>query len=233
MLKKEFEMKFLGPAKRILGMEITRTMEDRHLSLSQSEYVKKVIRIFEMHLSKLVSTPLGAHFRLKSVSGELSPEETQYMSFVPYSNVVGCLMYAMIGTRPDIAYGVSMISRFMSKPCKEHWSAVKWLLRYFNGSINCCLNFSAFDSNDFNIVGYCDSDYATDLDKRRSLTGFVFTVGGNVVSCKCNLQHIVALSTTEDEYVVLTKAVKEAIWLKAEVGLLYIKKHIQNVNFLV
>ncbi|XP_061357835.1 secreted RxLR effector protein 161-like [Gastrolobium bilobum] len=195
-------------------MEITRTREDRHLSLSQSEYVKKVLRIFEMHQSKPVSTPLGAHFRLKAVSGELSPEESQYMSSVPYSNVVGCLMYDMIGTRPDIAYGVNMISRFMSKPCKEHWSAVKWLLRYLNGSINCCLNFSALDSNDFNIIGYCDSDYAADLDKRRSLTGFVFTMGGNVVSWKCNLQHIVALSTTEAEYVALTEAVKEAIWLK-------------------
>ena len=78
-----------------------------------------------MNDAKPVSTPLQAHFKLCSVKGELLKEEADYMKHVPYSNAVGSLMYAMIGTRPDIAYGVSLVSRFMSKPSKEHWQAVK------------------------------------------------------------------------------------------------------------
>ena len=93
------------------------------------------------------------------------------MKGVPYTNAVRSLMYAMIGTRPDIAYGVSLVSRFMSKPSKDHWKAVKWLLRYVKGSIDIGLCYEANDEGGSNIKGYCDSDYAADLNKRRSLTG--------------------------------------------------------------
>ena len=135
------------------------------------------------------------------------------MKKVPYSNTVGSLMYAMIGTRPDIAYGVSLVSRFMSNPSKEHWSVVKWVLRYLKGSIDKGLVFSSNIENFNYIQGYCDSDFAVDLDKRRSLSGYVFTIDGNVVSWKSNLQHIMGLLTTEAEYVALTEVMKEAIWL--------------------
>lgn len=74
--------------------------------------------------------------------------------------------------------------------------------------------YSGIDQSTCEVVGYCDSDYAADLDKRRSLSGYVFTVGGNVVSWKSRLQHVVALSTIEAEYIFLTEAVKEALWIK-------------------
>lgn len=105
-----------------------------------------------------------------------------------------------------------MISRFMGKPLMVHWQAVKWVLRYIQGSHDTRLKFKG--EGEFVVTGYCDSDYSADLDKRRSITGYAFTVGGNVISWRSGLQPVVALSTTEAEYISLTEAAKEAIWLK-------------------
>nr|XP_010912064.1 uncharacterized protein LOC105038071 [Elaeis guineensis] len=107
---------------------------------------------------------------------------------------------------------VSIVSRYMDKPGKAHWSAVKWILRYIKGTSKLGLIFTA-QSNCI-VTGFCDSDYACDLDRRRSLTGYVFTLSGCAVSWKATLQSIFALSTTEAEYMALTEAEKEAIWLK-------------------
>lgn len=118
----------------------------------------------------------------------------------------------MIGTRPDVAYAIGLVSRFMSKPGEMHWEAVKWLLRYLKGSTG--LNLVFTKGSDFKVQGFCDSDHAADLDRKRSTSGYVFTVGGNTVSWKSSLQPVVALSTTEAEYIALTEAVKEAIWIR-------------------
>lgn len=212
LLSSEFEMKDLGPAKRILGMDICRDREEGVLTLSQGTYLCKVLRNFMMEESKSVSTPMGSHFKLSSTKAELRSELQEAMESVPYSSAVGSLMYSMIGTRPDIAYGVGLVSRFMSAPGQDHWNAVKWLMRYIRGTTDMALTFKK--SEVFEVKGYCDSDYASDLDRRRSITGYVFQVGGNTVSWRSGLQHIVALSTTEAEYMALVEATKEALWLK-------------------
>ncbi|XP_024006146.1 uncharacterized protein LOC112082836 [Eutrema salsugineum] len=118
----------------------------------------------------------------------------------------------MIGSRPDLAYAVGVLSRFMSKPGQEHWADVKWVLIYLRGASK--VNLTFVKGSSFSVEGYCDSDYATDLDRRRSVTGYVFKVWGNTVCWRSNLQSVVALSTTEAEYMALSSAVKEAIWLK-------------------
>ncbi|CAL9233575.1 unnamed protein product [Arabidopsis halleri] len=171
-LSKEFEMKDLGPARRILGMDIIR---DRNKEEDKAETESE-------------------------------------MRNIPYSSAVGSLMYAMVGSRPDIAHAVGLVSRYMSSPNKEHWKAVNLVLRYLRGSLNCHLTFNKSDN--FDIKGYCDSDHAADLDRRRSITGYLFQVGGNTVSWRSGLQHIVAISTTEAEYMALAEATKEALWLK-------------------
>src|SRR5690606_33077814 len=122
------------------------------------------------------------------------------------------LMYAMVGSRPDLAYAVGLVCRFMSKPGTEHWLAVKWIMRYVKGALKVHLTFTR--NEDFKIRGYCDSDYASDLDKSRSITGYVLTVGGNSVSWRSSLQKVVALSTTEAEYMALSDSIKEGLWLK-------------------
>ena len=100
----------------------------------------------------------------------------------------------------------------MSTPLKDHWQAAKWVLRYMRGTEDKKLCFRK--RGDFVIRGYCDSDYGGDGVSRRSITGYVFTAGGNTISWKSKLQKVVALSTTEAEYMALTEAVKEAMWLK-------------------
>jgi hypothetical protein len=115
------------------------------------------------------------------------------MSKVPYSSVVGSLMYAMICSRPDLSHATSVVAKYMSNPGKEHWKAVQWIFRYLCGSYSACL---CFGKSGDGLVDYVDSDYGGDLDMRRSLLGYVFTVGDCVVSWKAHLQDIVALSTT-------------------------------------
>ena len=94
------------------------------------------------------------------------------MSKVPYANAVGCLMYLMVCTRPDISHAVSVVSRFMANPSKEHWNAVKWIFRYLTCTRDFCILFYQRASTED--VGYVDSDYAGDLDSRKSMTGYVF-----------------------------------------------------------
>lgn len=145
-----------------------------------------------------------------------SAEEKEYMSRVPYASAVGSLMYAMVCTRPDLAHAVSVVSRFMGDPGKEHWQAVKRIFRYLKGTSDVGLIYGG-DTNCL-VTGYSDSDYAGDVDTRRSMTGYVFTLGGSVVSWKATLQPTVTLSTTEAEYMALTAAAKEGIWLRGLVS---------------
>ncbi|RVW73464.1 Retrovirus-related Pol polyprotein from transposon TNT 1-94 [Vitis vinifera] len=209
-LSKQFAMKDLGAAKQILGMRIIRDKANGTLKLSQSEYVKKVLSRFNMNEAKPVSTPLGSHFKLSKEQSPKTEEERDHMSKVPYASAIGSLMYAMVCTRPDIAHAVGVVSRFMSRPGKQHWEAVKWILRYLKGSLDTCLCFTGAS---LKLQGYVDADFAGDIDSRKSTTGFVFTLGGTAISWTSNLQKIVTLSTTEAEYVAATEAGKEMIWL--------------------
>ncbi|KAE8735884.1 hypothetical protein F3Y22_tig00000329pilonHSYRG00358 [Hibiscus syriacus] len=177
LLSQEFDMKDLGAAKKILRMEICRDRDSRKLWLSQRGYVEKMLERFAMSSVKPVSTPLVNHFKLSSEQCPKADKEAEDMAKVPYSNVVGCLMYAMVCTRPDIAHVVSQVCKYMSKP------------------------------------GYVDSDYAGDLDNRRSTIGYVFTLGGGPICWKSTVQSVVALSTTEVEYMAASEAAKEALWL--------------------
>lgn len=195
-------MKDLGEARKILGMEISRNRAACLLTLSHEGYVNKVMRAFEIDQAKPVNTPMGAHFKLRTTTDAEWREPFERMKVIPYSNVVGSIMYSMIGTRPNLAYPVGVISRFISKPLKEHCQAAKWVLRYMRGTKKNKLCFRKQD--DFMIRGFCDYDYASDCDNRRSITDYVFTVGGNTISWKSKLQKVVPLSTTSVEYMALT-----------------------------
>ncbi|KAM2077718.1 hypothetical protein ACFX1R_025466 [Malus domestica] len=214
-LSNEFEMKDLGEARKILGMEIERDGAKSKISPCQKQYLKKVLQRFRMNEnSKPVSTPLASHFKLSASMSPKTIEESQYMAQIPYANVVGSLMYAMVCTRPDISQAVSIVSRYMHNPGKGHWQAVKWILRYILGTVDVGLLFQQDKVTGQCVVGYVDSDYAGDLDKRRSTTGFVFIIAGGPVSWRSILQSTFALSTTEAEYMAVTEAIKEAIWLQ-------------------
>ncbi|KAL7125441.1 hypothetical protein ABFS83_14G117500 [Erythranthe nasuta] len=130
------------------------------------------------------------------------------MKYVPYANAIGSIMYLMVSTRPDIAYAVSCLSRYMANPGMPHWEAVKWLMRYLRGSVRTGIEFSKCEKG-IVLCGYEDSNYANNRDNKKSTTSYVFT--------------LCALSTTEAEYIAATEAVKESLWLKGfllEIGFL-------------
>ncbi|XP_048317899.2 secreted RxLR effector protein 161-like [Ziziphus jujuba] len=135
------------------------------------------------------------------------------MVVVPYSNAVGSVMYVMICIRPDLAHAISVLSRYMANPGRDHWEAMKCLLRYLKHSISEGLSYKG-NSSEVELIGYVDSDYASDRDRRRSMPSYVLTLGGNCISWKFHLQPVVALLATKSEYMATTEATKEAIWLK-------------------
>ncbi|XP_075515339.1 secreted RxLR effector protein 161-like [Primulina tabacum] len=140
------------------------------------------------------------------------------MEKIPYANAVGSLMYAMICTRPDLAYAVSLVSRYISKPGRNHWEAMKWIFRYLRGTLGVGLLYGKRKESTEVIEGHVDADYAGCLDSRRLLTCYVFKYHGNVVSWKCNLQQVVTLSTTEVEFIAVTEVIKEALWISGMVA---------------
>ena len=193
-------------------MKIHRDRASRRLWLSQHSYVKRVLEKFNMDNVKPISTPLANHFRLSTNQCPKTNDEVKDMSKVPYASAVGCLMYAMVCTRPDLAHVVSVVSKFLSNPRRMHWDAVKLIFRYLRGTTDYGIMFSKQQSGP-SVRGYVDADYAGDLDDRRSTTGYVFTLGGGPICWKSMIQSLVALSTTELEYMAIAGAAKESLWL--------------------
>jgi hypothetical protein len=138
------------------------------------------------------------------------------MKSYPYQGLIGTEMYAMLGTRPDIAFAVGKLSQFNANPGKVHWDQAIHLLRYLAGTKDYCLEFNGKSNEDMSslILGYTDSDWAGDIDTRRSTSGYVFLMCGGAVSWSSRLQASPALSSTEAEYMACTRAAQEAIWLR-------------------
>ncbi|GKA13488.1 retrovirus-related pol polyprotein from transposon TNT 1-94 [Tanacetum coccineum] len=204
LLKKEFDMKELGEAKKILGMEIVRDRSRKHYKgVQQSGYVSKILNNFRIDNGKSVKMSLGGHFKLSLKDCPVRDCDVERISKVPYANAVMSLMYLMVYTRPDIAYAVSVVSIYLANPDR---------------------------GNHVNVTGFVDSDYAKDPDKGRSITSYAFLVQGCVVRWKATLQHVVALSTTEAQYMALTGAVKEAIWLRGLLEELCVELNTVAVN---
>ena len=157
--------------------------------------------------AKPVSTPVDTGTKLVKATDD-SDEVNQGL----YQSAVGSLLYLSSRTRPDIAYAVSNVAQFSAKPNKQHWTAVKRILRYLQGTKNFGLLYAKEGSKE--CVGYSDADWAGDLDNRRSTSGYVFKISGAAVSWRSKKQTCVALSTTEAEYMALANATQEAIWMR-------------------
>ncbi|KAL2228844.1 UNVERIFIED_CONTAM: Retrovirus-related Pol polyprotein from transposon TNT 1-94 [Sesamum indicum] len=169
-----------------------------------------------MENAKSVGMPLGNQFKLSNSNSPQTDSEHVKMRVTPYASAIGSLMYAMICTRPDIAHAVEVVSRVMSNPGVMHWKAVKWILRYLRGTKDRAL---LFGKGKLILFGFVDADFAgSDYDRRRSTMGYVFTYSGTAISWVSKLQKVVTLSTTEAEYVAVTEAAKELIWLQHFLG---------------
>lgn len=214
-LESTFEMKRLGEAKRILGIDICRDRRNGKLWLMQENYINKIVNKFNMNLAKSVVMPMPQNCKLSESQKPKNEEEMAEMEKIPYANAVGSIMYAMICTRPDLAHSMSVLSRFMANPGREHWEALKWVFRYLKGTAKHGILYEAIkDKHGDAVEGFVDSDYAANVDSRRSQLGFVFCLNGSAVSWRSSLQSVVALSTTEAEYMAMTEAIKESIWLR-------------------
>jgi hypothetical protein len=209
-----YDMKDLGQLHWCLGMRIKRTRADRTLLVDQSTFALAILDKFKMSDCTPVSTPVALGIRLVKATDQNKLSERAHAQ---YRQAVGSLMYLMFGTRPDLAYAISTLSRFVSRPSQIHWLALKRVFRYLRGTTTACISLggdSKDSKEDPQLMGYCDADWGGDLDTRRSTTGYVFKIAGGSISWSSKRQPTVALSSTEAEYMAVCAAAKEAIWLR-------------------
>ena len=203
---RRFEMKDLGQAKVMLGIEITRDRKNRKLFISQEQYVTEILKRFNMNESRSVATPMEkSALSVIDTDTEIAPEDT------PYRQAIGSLIYLVSGTRPDLAFCVRRLSQYLEKPQKHHWTAVKRVLRYLRGTSTHGILYDG--GIGATLVGYADSDFAGCTQSRKSTSGYVFLLAGGAISWKSKKQSIVATSSCEAEYISSCMASKEAIWL--------------------
>jgi hypothetical protein len=211
-----YKMKDLGELHWCLGMRVLRNRKERKISLDQAKYIGDVLERFSMTDCHPIATPSNAGVRLSKEMSPTTAEGKRAMERYPYKSAVGSLMYAMTGTRPDIANAVSLVSRFMSNPGLQHWQAVKRILRYLKGTRELGITFrgSTTPGEVVTIVAYSDADWGGNIDNRRSTSGSIYLLGQGAVSWFSKGQKSVALSTMEAEYMALNECLKEGIWLR-------------------
>jgi hypothetical protein len=203
VLKQNFRMKDLGPAAQVLNcMEIKRDVEKKTLKISQTQFIKDLLHKFGMSDSNPIGTPLDVNVKLSRAKD---------IDNKPYQQLIGSLMYLSVCTRPDITYALSYLSQFNSYHGEEHWVAAKRVLRYLKGTMNQGLEFK---STGLNLKGFADASFATDDSDCKSYTGYVFKLANCAVTWEARKQSTVATSSTEAEYVALSEAAKEAVYLK-------------------
>ncbi|WKA12852.1 hypothetical protein VitviT2T_030203 [Vitis vinifera] len=210
-LSEQFSMKDLGEAAYILGIKIYRDRSKRLLGLSQSMYIDTILKRYNMENSKRGYLPIGTGVTLSREDCPKTPKERERMNRVPYASAVGAIMYTMTCTRPDVAYALSVASRYQANPGEEHWKVVKTILKYLRRTKD---QFLIYGESELKLKGYTDASFASDKDDSKSISGYVFTLNGGAVSWKSSKQATVADSTTEAEYIAASEAAKEAVWMK-------------------
>lgn len=170
----------------------------------------KILDRFGMSDCKSAVTPGDHNVKLRKLHPEEEPE-----TFFPYREAVGSLLYAAMVSRPDIAFPVCNVAKFCERPGSIHVTAVKRIMRYLKGSPDKKLTFG---HGSLNLTSYCDADWAGCLDTRKSIAGKVHILNGGAVSWASRKLQTVALSTTEAEYMALTDATKDIIWLRQLLG---------------
>jgi hypothetical protein len=219
-LSQQFRMEDLGELSLMLGMRVVRDRAARTLTISQGSYVEKLLVRFNAPLNA-VSTPMEHGLQLYAAPTEYKADAADVTR---YQAVIGALMYAASGTRPDIAFAVHALGRFSSRPDDTHWAAVKHLLRYLRGTADRGISYTATASKRAHpqLACYGDADYAGCLDDRKSVSGYVITLGGGAISWASRKQRTTALSTVEAEFMAMTELTKDVMWWRTfltEIGL--------------
>ena len=209
-LSSQFSMKDLDEASYILGIRIYRDRSAKLLGLSQSMYIDTMLKRFSMENSKKGYLPIGNGIKLSKKDCVTTPEERERMSRIPYASAVGSIMYAMLCTRPDVAYSLGVVSRYQSDPGEAHWKVVKTILKYLRNTKD---QWLIYGESDLKLVGYTDSSFMSDQDDSKSVSGFIFTLNGGAICWKSSKQHTLTDLVCEAKYIAASDAAKEAVWL--------------------
>jgi hypothetical protein len=202
-MKTRFKMTDLGKLSWYLGTRILRH-ENGDYSMDQSRYIENKLK--QYMITGGAATPLDQNFQ------ELLENPTDdIVSDFPYRSAVGSLMYAMIGTRPDIAAAVSIVSRHLENPKKVHCAMVIRIWQYLKANTELGLVYR--QNGNSTLIGYVDASYAN-AEGARSMSGYGFMLADALISWVSQRQPVVALSTAEAEYVAVTSAAQEVVWLK-------------------
>lgn len=183
--------------------------------VSQKKNILKILSRFKMKDCNSVCTP--TEFGLKL----MKDEEGKKINVTLYKQMVGSLMY-LTSTRPDIMYGASLISRYMENPTENHLCVVKRIFCYLKGTVDFGIFYAAKTTE--KLIEFSNSDFAGDLNDRKSTFGFVFLMGSGAVSWISKKQHIVILSSTEAEFIAAATCSFQAIWLRKLLETLHIQQ---------
>ncbi len=204
-LAQKFKMKDLGKLHHLLGFKVT--VNKNYISLDHSTYIDNMLKKYAMQDAYGVETPADISVVLVSDDTRSKPADQQL-----YQQLVGSLLFTAVCCRPDIAQAVAVVCRYTANPSEAHLTAAKRILRYLKTTKTLGLTYKFGDEQP--IHGYCDADYAGDKDTRKSTTGYAFIWGGAAVCWLSQKQSVVALSTTEAEYVALATTAQQAMWLR-------------------
>ena len=214
-LETHFEMTDLGEVRWLLGMEIHHNHAKRTLSLSQGAFVKTIVRRFNLEDVNTVTMPMDPSMKLSKEQCPKTDEEKEDMADVPYRELVGSLMYTSVTTQPDIAHAITTLSQFLENLGRTHWQAGLRVLRYLKGTADYALTYGFEDGvgmPEGKPVGYTDADFASQ-EHRHLVSGYAFLMHGGAISWSSKMQAVIALSSTEAEYIAGTHTAKEAKWL--------------------
>ncbi|KAF7337422.1 Transcription factor [Mycena sanguinolenta] len=217
-LNSKFPLKINGDATHYLGITIHQDRAAGTISLSQASYIRDLVVLTGQENAKSAPSPLALGARLGREFCPTSDEEREDMHNVPYRTVVGSLLWLANNTRPDIAYPVSILSQFLSNPGRVHWEAAKRVVRYLKGTEDAQLTLGG---SHIGLVGYSDSSWGSEVLNWRSMSGYAFTLYGGTICWSAKKQSVVALSTAEAEYIAMTRATKEAMWIRQFMGELF------------
>ena len=175
------------------------------IMLNQSKYAKNLVKRFGLENGKDFETPMSTTLKLDKDEKGKSVDQSLYRS------IIGSLLY-LTASRPDICFSVGLCARFQANPKESHLKAVKRIIRYIKGTHSLGL-FYSFDTNDI-LVGYCDADWAGNIDDHKSTSSGCFYVGNNLVSWSSKKQNSVSLSSSEAEYIAAGSACTQLLWMK-------------------
>lgn len=207
-LTKQFKMKILGPVKNYLGIEINFDRSKKLITLNQSEYIKSLASKYNIENAHLFNTPMETGLKI-------FPCETSDFSETFYRGLIGALLYVSINTRPDVAFSVNYLSRFLNTCSETHFKYALRILKYLYKTKDLSLTYSGnnFEKDDV-LKCFVDSDWAGDPSGGRSTTGYVIYLYNNPIFWKSKKQSCIAKSSTEAEYIALSESVTEIIFIK-------------------